>query len=196
VSVDPVARGAAGGGVVASVPESTPAVGVGAQLCRMASSAARAMLGLILLGMVLLNVSNAIGRYFIGAVLVGTDELLVFAMVWLVMIGLILVTAQERNIALDFLLNHAGQRTRLGIATVNHAVVAVGCSYAAAQSWIFLQRLAAVGQVSMGLGIPMLIPHAALLIGLAGTAIVAALLAAGNVRQLIAIHRSDQKALR
>jgi TRAP-type transport system small permease protein len=154
------------------------------------------MLGLILLGMVLLNVSNAIGRYFIGAVLVGTDELLVFAMVWLVMIGLILVTAQERNIALDFLLNHAGQRTRLLITTMNHAVVAVGCSYAAAQSWTFLKRLAAVGQVSMGLGIPMLIPHAALLIGLAGTAIVAALLAAGNVRQLIAIHRGDQKALR
>jgi hypothetical protein len=61
---------------------------------------------------------------------------------------------------------------------------------------MFLQRLAAIGQVSMGLAIPMVIPHAALLVGLAGTAVVAALLAAGDIRQLMAMHRLGRKGAR
>jgi TRAP-type transport system small permease protein len=176
--------------------ETLPPATAGARLGRVAGSAARVVLGLILLAMVLLNVLNAIGRYFIGAVLVGADELLVFAMIWLVMIGLILVTSEDRNIALDFLLNRMGPRARTAIMAANHALVTIGCGYAAAQSWMFLRRLAAIGQVSMGLAIPMVIPHAALLVGLAGTAVVAALLAAGDVRQLMALHRVDRKGVR
>ena len=78
----------------------------------------------------------------------------------------------------------------------SRSLVTIGCGYAAAQSWMFLRRLAAIGQVSMGLAIPMVIPHAALLVGLAGTAVVAALLAAGDVRQLMALHRVDRKGAR
>jgi TRAP-type C4-dicarboxylate transport system permease small subunit len=59
----------------------------------MARTAARALLGFVLLGMVLLNVANAIGRYTAGMVFIGSDELLVFGMIWLVMIGMLLVTA-------------------------------------------------------------------------------------------------------
>ena len=52
------------------------------------------------------------------------------------------------------------------------------CGYAAVQS--FAVRAAdhrASGQTSMALGMPMLIPHSALLVGFGGTAIIAAVLA-------------------
>ena len=101
--------------------ETLPPATAGARLGRVAGNAARVVLGLILLAMVLLNVLNAIGRYFIGAVLVGADELLVFAMIWLVMIGLILVTSEDRNIALDFLLNRMGPRARTAIMAANRS---------------------------------------------------------------------------
>ena len=41
--------------------------------------AVRVLLGLLLLGMVALNVANAICRYVFGIVLIGADEVLVFA---------------------------------------------------------------------------------------------------------------------
>ena len=88
----------------------------GPRIARVAISAARTLLGVALLVMVALNVINAVCRYVFGIVLTGADEVLVFMMIWLVMVGLILVTADRRNIALDFLVSRVGPRWRLALA--------------------------------------------------------------------------------
>jgi TRAP-type C4-dicarboxylate transport system permease small subunit len=46
-------------------------------------------------------------------------------------------------------------------------------------------RVAAIGQTSMALGVPMAIPHAALFVGFAGTTIASLLLLAADVAQLV-----------
>jgi TRAP-type C4-dicarboxylate transport system permease small subunit len=58
------------------------------------------------------------------------------------------------------------------------------CAYAAVQSFGFIQRVTATGQTSMALGMPMLIPHSALLVGFAGTAVIAAMIVVSDVRSL------------
>ena len=52
----------------------------------------------------------------------------------------------------------------------------VASAYAAWQSLAFVARVGAMGQTSMALGLSMVVPHGALLLGFAGTAVVSALL--------------------
>jgi TRAP-type C4-dicarboxylate transport system permease small subunit len=58
------------------------------------------------------------------------------------------------------------------------------CAYAAVQSFGFIQRVTSSGQTSMALGMPMLIPHSALLVGFGGTAIIAAMILVSDIRAL------------
>jgi TRAP-type C4-dicarboxylate transport system permease small subunit len=155
----------------------------GAGLARFALSAARTLLGFVLIGLVLLNVANAVGRAT-GKVVVGIDELLVFGMIWMVMIGMLLVTADRSHIALEILTARVGPKARCILSLVTHAVMVGACGYAAVQSFGFIQRITATGQTSMALGMPMLIPHSALLVGFGGTAIIAAMIAVSDLRLL------------
>lgn len=166
------------------------------RIARLAMQVARILLGVMLLGMVALNVMNAVGRYAIGAVFVGTDEVLVYAMAWLVMIGMLVVTAERSHISLDFAANRLGRHAGVALSLLQHVVVTAVCTYAAIQSLIFVLRISAIGQTSMALGMPMLIPHSALIVGFAGTALIAALLVVGDVAELGAMRGGSGKTRR
>lgn len=159
----------------------------GAALARFALSATRGLLGLVLIGLVFLNVINAVARAT-GQVVIGVDEILVFGMIWMVMIGMILVTADRSHIALEILTARIGTRALCILSIITHAVMVGACAYAAVQSFGFIQRVTATGQTSMALGIPMLIPHAALLVGFAGTAIIAVMILVSDIRSLTQIR--------
>jgi TRAP-type C4-dicarboxylate transport system permease small subunit len=147
--------------------------------------AARVLLGLILLAMVVLNVANAVSRYLLSYVVIGIDELLVFAMIWMVMIGMLLVTAERSHIALEIITGRVGPRAKAGLAVFHHAVIGVACAYAAWQSYKFVSRVIAIKQTSMALALPMFIPHGAITLGLAGTAVIAATLAWRDALRLV-----------
>ncbi|WP_162826899.1 TRAP transporter small permease [Pseudolabrys taiwanensis] len=158
------------------------------------SQAARTLLGLILLAMVLLNVVNAVSRYALSYVVIGIDELLVFAMIWMVMIGMLLVTADRSHIALEIVTGRVGPRTRSGLALLHHVVIAISCAYAAWQSVKFVMRVIAIQQTSMALELPMAIPHAAITVGLGGTALISAVLAVRDVRGVVSPRLAEQPA--
>src|SRR5258707_15806529 len=120
----------------------SPAIAL--RIARIVAFATRALLGTLLIGMVLLNVANAVCRYLFSVVLIGADELLVFAMIWMVMIGMILVTIDRRHIALDFLANRLAPRPRLALTIFHHLIIAIGAAYAF-QSLEFARRVAAIG---------------------------------------------------
>lgn len=135
---------------------------------------ARNLLGLLLIIMVLLNVANALGRYLFGQAIEGSDELMVFGMAWLVFLGMPLVALEGRHLRFSFLEQHLPtNRSRLLQAGLD-LYVAVLCTWAAFQSAAFVERVAMIGQKSMAAGIPMVIPHSALLFGLSATALVCA----------------------
>ena len=137
----------------------------------------------VLIGLVVLNVVNALARAT-GRVVIGVDEVLVFGMIWMVMIGMLLVTADRSHIALEIITARVGTRARCALSILTHAAMMSACAYAAVQSFGFIQRITATGQTSMALGMPMLIPHSALLVGFGGTAIIAAMILVSDIRSL------------
>jgi len=165
------------------------------RIARIAAFATRALLGTILIGMVLLNVANAVCRYLFGVLLIGADELLVFAMIWMVMIGMILVTIDRRHIALDFFANRLAPRPRIALTMFHHLIIAIGGAYAAVQSLEFTRRVATVGQTSMAISFPMVFAHSALVVGFAGTALVAAVLVVGGGTELVTSHHATKTKL-
>lgn len=149
-------------------------------------AAMRALAGLVLLAMVAVNVANAVARYSGAFVLVGADELLVFSMVWMVMVGAVVATAERSHLNLDLLPLRLKGRARTLLMIFQDLVMAAACGYAAWQSFAFVTKIGRLGQTSMGLGIPMAIPHAALLVGFAGMAVVALVLAVRDAAGLAA----------
>ena len=165
------------------------------RIARIAAVATRALLGTLLIGMVLLNVANAACRYLFSVVLIGADELLVFAMIWMVMIGMILVTIDRRHIALDFLANRLAPRPRIALTMFHHLIIAIGATYAAIQSLEFARRVATIGQTSMAIGFPMVFAHSALVVGFAGTALVAAVLVVSGGTELVTSQQATKTKL-
>jgi len=156
------------------------------------ASVVRVALGLLLLGMVVLNVVSALCRYVFGIIFTGADELLVFAMVWMVMVGTIVVTASRSHIALDFLVLRTGPRAQTMLSIFHHASTVVVCGFTTWYCWQFVARVAAIGQTSMALGIPMTIPHLSLVVGFAGTTIVAAALLVKDIAALLRLRAANQ----
>lgn len=138
----------------------------------------------LMLAMVGLNVVNVAARRLFGAAIPEADELLVFAMVWLVFLGVILVTADERHLGFDLVSRSLSGRWRTAHGAVADLVVAALAGYVAIQSYDIVGRLIRFDQRSMAAGIPMAIPHLAVLVGLAGTALVAAGRAAVRIARL------------
>lgn len=161
---------------------------IGSRLQRVVSAGLRTLLGLVLVGLVLLNVANAVARAT-GIVVIGVDEVLVFGMIWMVMLGMLLVTAEKGHIALELLNMRVGPRAAIALSVVTHLVMASACAYAALQSFYFVQRVSALGQTSMALGMPMLIPHSALVVGFGGTAIIALVLVLRDMKSLVGAGR-------
>jgi TRAP-type C4-dicarboxylate transport system permease small subunit len=124
--------------------------------------AARLGLRGLLLVMVALNVGNAIGRYVFLRSIEGADEILVFALVWLVFLGAALVTWEGGHLSPDLLDRMLARRARAWLGRVQLLTTAVLTVFVAVQSASFVERIGRIGQVSIGAGIPMVIPHLAI----------------------------------
>lgn len=164
-----------------------------AQLSRAAVTATRYLLGIVLIALVLLNVANAVARAT-GTVVIGVDEVLVFGMIWMVMLGMLVVTAERNHITFELVTTRVGPKAQTVLMILTHVVLTASCAYAAYQSFMFVQRITMLGQTSMALGMPMLIPHSALIVGFGGTAIIAAVLALEGFQRLAAGDNGSGKA--
>lgn len=137
----------------------------------------RVFLGLGLISMVLLNVANAVGRYGGFWSLTGADEALVYGMIWIVMLGAILATRARDHLVIDLLPAVLPPLRAAQLRILTDAATAGVCFFVAWYSWSFIERIGAIGATSMGLGIPLVLPHAAILVGFVGMGIVSTALA-------------------
>jgi len=144
------------------------------RMVRYGKLALTALIAALLGAMVLLNVANVVGRRLVGQSIPAADELMTFAMVWLVFLGVILVTGDDRHLRFDIAARLLPERGRALLAVLLDLAMAAIAAYVAVQSYIFVDKLAGIGQRSMAAGIPMAIPHAIVLVGLAGTALLSA----------------------
>ena len=123
------------------------------------------LLGLVLCAIVVLNFISATLRYIAGRAILGADEVQVYAVVWLVFVGGAIVSWRRAHLRMDVLTaSLRGRAARLRDLLENLLALAV-CG---AMSWVSLQfvlQIHGLGQHSDGAGIPMWIPHAAVLVG-------------------------------
>lgn len=149
------------------------------------------LLGLALLAVVAVNFLNAVARYLLGIAPVGADELMVYVLIWSVMIAAILSLALRAHINVNLLPSYAGGRLRHLLHMVHDAAAVLAGAYASYASWLFIGRIARIGVKSMGLGLPMTVPHGALLVGFAGLALTGAVML---VRDTMAFLRNAPHA--
>lgn len=156
-----------------------------ARLAGSAMSWLHTLLGLTLLFVVGVNVVNAIGRYLFGISPVGADELMVYVVIWAVMVAAILSLILRSHINVNLLPLYTKGRVRHLLHVIHDAAAVLACGYATYASWLFIGRISKLGVTSMGLGLPMTIPHAALLVGFAGLTITGAVMLVRDVLALI-----------
>ena len=166
----------------------------GPVLARLAASAMgglHTLLGLTLLFVVGVNVMNATSRYLFGISPVGADELMVYVVIWAVMLAAILSLILRSHINVNLLPLYTTGRFRHLLHVIQDLAAVLTCGYATYASWLFIGRISKLGVTSMGLGLPMTIPHAALLVGFAGLTITGAVML---VRDCLALIRDAPHA--
>mgnify|MGYP000032373327 CR=1 FL=1 len=147
--------------------------------------AVRLCLGIGLIAMVVINVLNAIGRYSGMISLVGADELLVYGMIWIVMLGAILAARNRDHLSINLLPDGLSGTAATVLQLLIDLVTLIVAGFVAWHSAAFIERIAMIGQTSMGLGVPMTVPHAAIFVGFAGIAAVTLLLLVSDLSRLI-----------
>lgn len=140
-----------------------------------AIGALRVALGCALAAGVLLNLGNVFGRYVVGQSILGADELQVFLMIWVAFAGAAVVTWRGEHLRMDILLNALPAGARRGVLAFEWALIAALAGFAVVQSWRYVEQMLAIDRRSDALGIPIAIPHAAVLFGFSVIALIALL---------------------
>ncbi|MCZ4351967.1 TRAP transporter small permease [Roseovarius aestuarii] len=149
------------------------------------------LLGLGLIAMVVVNVVNAAGRYSGWFSFVGSDELLVYGMIWIVMLGSILAARTRDHLSVNLLPTALKGHLAATVQIIIDLVTVAVSAFIAWHSLSFIERIAMLDQKSMGLGVPMVIPHSAIFIGFAGIALVTAFLCVVDIIRFIQPERDS-----
>ena len=121
---------------------------------------------LILIG-VAINFSNVISRYVFGNALFWVEEILVFMVIWSVFIGIVSIAYNGAHLKMDLVSGHIGNPWKSIINGIMITAFILCCAFVILQSYQVVSLMGKLGQVSVAASVPMIIPHAALLVGFA-----------------------------
>lgn len=121
--------------------------------------------GTLLLVAIGINFANVVGRYVFAAPIFWTEEILVFIVVWSVFIALSSIAYRGGHLIMDLFYARFTSRWK---KLVNGGVAAlfIACGvFVVLQSYQVVSLHIRMGAVSVATGTPLVIPHAALLVG-------------------------------
>jgi len=125
----------------------------------------RALMATLILTGIAINFANVISRYVFNFALFWAEEIMVFIVVWCVFIGAIAIGFNGAHLRMDLISARIGNPWR-GILNGATTMVFLVCGvFAAYQSFQVVLLIHGVGQVSVTAGVPMVVPHGALLVG-------------------------------
>ncbi|HTO51001.1 MAG TPA: TRAP transporter small permease [Burkholderiales bacterium] len=140
--------------------------GAGGRIARFAFvTAPDWILGTLMLAGVALVFANVVGRYAFGQAIFWAEEVLVFLVVWSVFVGMGAIAYQGAHLNMDLFSAQFRGRWRLFLNGVTTAALLATCIFMIVQSYQVVLLMAQSGQRSLALGVPKVIPHAALLVG-------------------------------
>jgi TRAP-type C4-dicarboxylate transport system permease small subunit len=132
----------------------------------MLMAALRVAAGAMLVASVGINFANIIGRYFLSVSLSWAEEAMLFLMIGCVFLGAAPVGWMGRHIRMDVVIAALPERARRGFEIFSDLVTMATCVALAVFAWPVMTMLAELDQRSASANIPMVIPQAALPVGL------------------------------
>lgn len=123
------------------------------------------LVGLVFCAVVALNFASAASRYLAKRAILGADEVQVYAMVWLVFIGAAVVAARRAHLCMDVLVTRLSARTTAWRGVLENLLGMLVCGAMSWASLRFVVQVHGMDQLSDGAGVPMWIPHSAVLVG-------------------------------
>jgi len=125
----------------------------------------RTIIGAAILGSIAINFANIIGRYILLAPIIWAEEIMIYINVWCVFIGCILVTWDGRHLKMDLLSSMLKSPWREIVNTISVVGFILVCIFVVLQSWTVSSMMERLDQRSVVAEIPMVVPHAAVLLG-------------------------------
>ena len=119
----------------------------------------------LILTSIAINFANVVARKVFASPIVWAEEVMIFIMVWCVFIGAVLVTWDGRHLRMDLVALVIPSPWREVIGTVTAVSFLAISGLVVTQSWTAVSLFAELGQTSTTAGVPMVIPHSAVLIG-------------------------------
>jgi TRAP-type C4-dicarboxylate transport system permease small subunit len=123
------------------------------------------MTGALFLVAIGINIANVIGRYVFAQPIFWAEEVLVFIVVWAIFLAATTIVYRGEHLNMD-LFYAAMKRPLKRVVNTLVVVLFIGCAgIVVVQSskvvWLYLHG----GGVSVAAGVPMIVPHAAILVG-------------------------------
>ena len=129
-------------------------------------TALRIAAGAMLIASVGINFANIIGRYFFSVSLSWAEEAMLFLMIGCVFLGAGPVGWMGRHIRMDVVVSLLPRRARMAFDLLSDLVTIATCVALAIFAWPVMTMLAELDQRSESANIPLVIPQAALPVGL------------------------------
>ena len=140
------------------------------------------LLGLALIVAVIYNFVNVVGRYVFGRTFISADEVQIYIMVYIAFLGAAVATWRRIHLRMDVLVHRLPARLQAALAVVELALVLVLAAVVLYVSSGYVKQMAGLDARSQNAGIPMWIPHSAIVLGFG-------LIAAAAVLQFVQLFR-------
>ena len=121
------------------------------------------------------NFVNVVGRYVLGQTFIAADEVQVYIMVYIAFLGAAVATWRRMHLRMDVLVHRLPRRVQAGLAATELALVLVLAAFVLYVSLGYVAQMAGLDARSQNAGIPMWIPHSAIVMGFGLIAVLAVL---------------------
>lgn len=125
----------------------------------------RYIIACVILGGIVINGANVIGRYVYLSPIIWAEELMIYGMVWTVFVGAVLVTWDSRHLKMDLVSNTLPSPWKEILNGISVLAFLAVCVFVVPQNWTVFHLMIQNDQRSIVAEIPMSIPHFALLLG-------------------------------
>jgi TRAP-type C4-dicarboxylate transport system permease small subunit len=138
--------------------------------------------GCLMLIAIGVNFVNVVARYVFGSAIFWTEEILVFLMLWSVFLAAVPIAFNGEHINMDLFFERFSPRWKNFITACVAVVFISCCAFLVLQSWQVVSLHFKNGTRSVAAGVPMILPHTALLVGFGMMALAAAYRAVAKLR--------------
>ena len=133
------------------------------------------VLALALIAAVVFNFVNVIGRYVFGKTFIAADEVQIYIMVYIAFLGAAVATWRRVHLRMDVLVRMLPHGAQTALATVELVLIVVLATFVTYVASGYVAQMAGLDARSQNAGIPMWMPHSAIVLGFGLIALLAIL---------------------